>query len=85
MISINFFIIQIETFYEDQNITRRVKVNTTTEFNLTYMFPTSVEDNTSEWETVYLGTEQVRQLRYVDRMNVLGKYSLLNKRHLRYV
>ncbi|XP_072014208.1 excitatory amino acid transporter 4-like [Amphiura filiformis] len=64
---------QIETFYEDQNITRTVKViTTTTEFNLTYMFPTSVEDNTSEWETITVGTKQVRQLRYVDRMNVLA-------------
>ena len=44
----------------------------TSDFNLTYMY--STEDNASEWKTVYLGTEQVRKLRFVNNVNVLGEY-----------
>ncbi|XP_072013467.1 excitatory amino acid transporter-like [Amphiura filiformis] len=65
---------QAATNYKDQDITKRVLANTTeTELNTTYSpFDAENISGTPAFVTVSLGTKEVRQILYIDRMNVLG-------------
>lgn len=72
--SLCFF--QVQSFYKEADVTDRVRINSSTvETNVTYNV-TDDSDNVTlglpEWQTIVVGTKQVRHVRYIDRMNVLG-------------
>ena len=51
--------------------------------NVTYSVTGDDSENVTlglpEWETIVVGTKQVRHMRYIDRMNVLGVYILVSE------